>query len=62
MALSILKQVMEEEIKPTNIELAIIPMETKKYAVINDSSLEGLIAIVNQKHAEEEAAALAKRT
>mmetsp|Transcript_990 Transcript_990/g.1591 ORF Transcript_990/g.1591 Transcript_990/m.1591 type:complete len:262 (+) Transcript_990:36-821(+) len=62
MALAILKQVMEEEIKPTNIELCVVPMDTKKFTVIGDEALAELISTVNQKHEEEEAAALAQRT
>ena len=40
MALAILKQVMEEEIKPTNIELCVVPMDTKKFTVIGDEVSE----------------------
>jgi len=61
MALSILKQVMEEEIKPTNVELAAIPMATKKFEVATDEQIGELIEVVNKKHEEEEAAALAQR-
>lgn len=62
MALSILKQVMEEEIKPTNVELAAIPTTTKQYEVATDEQIGALIETVNRKHEEEEAAALAQRT
>ena len=61
MALSILKQVMEEEIKPSTVELCIIPTASRQYVVIDDVAIAALIETVNAKHEEEEAAALAQK-
>ena len=59
MALSILKQVMEEEIKPTNVEIASVSAATGKFQVYNAGRIQELIEVVNRKHEENEAAARA---
>jgi 20S proteasome alpha/beta subunit len=52
---SILKQVMEEDIKSTNVEIATVNVN-RKFQAYSSEQIAALIDIVNRKHAEEEAA------
>jgi len=55
MALSILKQVMEEEIKATNVEIASVSASTKRFQAYSSEKIGQLIEVVNRKHEEAEA-------
>lgn len=44
LALSTLKQVMEEKIDGTNVELAVISATTKKYELYTKEKVEAIIA------------------
>jgi len=44
LALSTLKQVMEEKIKSTNVEIAAIPTNTRKFHIYRPDELEAIIA------------------
>lgn len=47
LALEILRQVMEEKLDANNIELAVIPADTKAYRLCSKDELEGVIKILD---------------
>lgn len=50
MALSILKQVMEEKINSVNVEVGIVPADTGKYRVLSKEELQEIIAKLPAGH------------
>lgn len=43
LALTVLREVMEEKIDPTNVELAVIPAATKKFEIFGTDALKKLL-------------------
>mmetsp|Transcript_2776 Transcript_2776/g.9796 ORF Transcript_2776/g.9796 Transcript_2776/m.9796 type:complete len:259 (+) Transcript_2776:51-827(+) len=56
LALGILKDVMEEEIKPSNVEVATVSVTSGRFVNYAEDKVEELVKEVNRRKAEEEAA------
>jgi 20S proteasome subunit alpha 5 len=50
LALNILKQIMEEKISAINVEVALVPTETRKYTVLSKESVEQILAKLPSGH------------
>ena len=49
LAISVLKQVMEEKITSTNVEIAVIPTATRQFKVYSPSQLDEIISRLPQE-------------
>jgi 20S proteasome alpha/beta subunit len=54
LAMTILKQVMEEDVTPTNVEVATVDVASGRYRVASAAEIEELIEVISKRADEQQ--------